>query len=261
MTDRDETPPGARPPALQSSAARSAGPPTSLSASMEEPIYWLDDARDCVRCGLSANRAQVVLPDGDPTSLIAVGEGPGAEEDAQGVGFVGASGRTLDREIEAVTGLSRPEYARANIVRCRPEKNRVPSSDERRACDPHLSAYLAAVKADAHRQGRVPPVLLAVGRTAIAHLLGQKAPEKTEMHRWLARWEYGDVFLPSYQGFLVVPMPHTSGLSWNQPYSTPEDESRAAEDESSSRPQKNGRAAELGRWALRFAWGRVQAHS
>lgn len=164
------------------------------------------DPATCTACALHATRTQVVQPDGPRLRLMAVGEAPGAQEDVQGVGFAGAAGRTLDRVL-AEHGIPREGYARTNIVRCRPPDNRRPQRAEIQACSGWLDATLTAF---------APRVLLTIGHTATRHLL----PYWTDNHlgrlRALLDARPDIAELPHYRGTPVIPMPHTSGLSWNQ---------------------------------------------
>lgn len=166
-------------------------------------------ARDpdvCTACALCRSRRRVVLPDGPTEGLMAVGEAPGRHEDEQGVGFAGPAGGTLDRVL-AEHGLARRDYARTNVVRCRPPDNRRPRRVEIAACRPWLTAALNAF---------APRVLLAVGQTATAQLLPYWKDRHLERLRELLDRERDDSALPTYQGIPVVPMPHTSGLAWNR---------------------------------------------
>jgi uracil-DNA glycosylase len=120
----------------------------------------------CTRCGLAPTRTNTVFARGNPAAALCfVGEGPGAEEDAQGIPFVGRAGQLLDRMIQAM-GLdpARDVYV-CNIVKCRPPGNRRPEPDEIEACIPYLHEQLAAVR---------PKAIVALGNTAVAALLGSK---------------------------------------------------------------------------------------
>jgi DNA polymerase len=117
----------------------------------------------CTRCGLHAGRTQTVFARGTGSSGVCfVGEGPGADEDAQGFPFVGKAGQLLDRMIGAM-GLDRDEVYVCNIVKCRPPKNRKPEGDEMAACRPFLMEQLELVD---------PKVIVALGATAVEGLLG-----------------------------------------------------------------------------------------
>jgi len=121
------------------------------------------EVRECVACGLHSTRTQTVFARGNGSSrLCFVGEGPGADEDAQGYPFVGKAGQLLDRMIEAM-GLSPDEVYVANIVKCRPPNNRKPEPDEMAACLHFLERQLAILN---------PEVIVALGATAVQGLLG-----------------------------------------------------------------------------------------
>lgn len=121
-------------------------------------------AQDCTACELHRTRKQVVFSRGTGTSgLCFVGEGPGADEDEQGYPFVGAAGQLLDRMITAM-GFGRDEVYVCNIVKCRPPNNRKPSDEEMQLCRPFVERQLALLK---------PQVIVALGATAVAGLLGE----------------------------------------------------------------------------------------
>jgi len=122
-----------------------------------------DEIGDCTRCPLSATRNKIVFGDGDPNArLLFVGEGPGADEDAQGLPFVGRGGQLLNNMINAM-GLKREEVYIANIVKCRPPQNRVPEPIEANTCTPFLLQQIGVVR---------PEVIVALGSTAATYLLG-----------------------------------------------------------------------------------------
>ena len=121
---------------------------------------------DCTRCALSAGRNKIVFGDGDPNArLMFVGEGPGADEDAQGLPFVGRAGQLLNNMISA-TGLKREQVYIANIVKCRPPQNRTPEPEEANTCSPFLFQQIDVVR---------PEVIVALGSTAATYLLGAKS--------------------------------------------------------------------------------------
>ncbi len=121
---------------------------------------------DCTRCKLSLHRNTIVFGTGDPHArLMFVGEGPGADEDAQGVPFVGRAGQLLNNMITAM-GLTREAVYIANIVKCRPPQNRVPEPDEAQTCMQFLWQQIDVVK---------PEVIVALGSTAATYLLGGKS--------------------------------------------------------------------------------------
>jgi DNA polymerase len=122
-------------------------------------------AADCTRCGLATGRTQVVFGVGNPTAnLMFVGEGPGQQEDLQGIPFVGRAGQLLTQLIEGI-GLARDDVYIANVVKCRPPGNRDPMPDEIEACSPWLDRQLELV---------VPRVLVTLGNFATKLLLQTK---------------------------------------------------------------------------------------
>lgn len=125
------------------------------------------DIGDCTRCQLAfEGRHKIVFGDGDPNAeLLFVGEGPGADEDMQGVPFVGRAGQLLNNMIAAM-GLDRQRVYIANIVKCRPPKNRVPEPAEANTCTQFLFQQIGVVR---------PKLIVALGATAATYLLGSKA--------------------------------------------------------------------------------------
>jgi uracil-DNA glycosylase family 4 len=125
------------------------------------------DIGDCTRCALHKGRNKIVFADGSPTArLMFVGEGPGTDEDAQGLPFVGRAGQLLNNMIAAM-GLKREEVYIANVVKCRPPGNRTPEPEEANTCSPFLFRQIDVVR---------PEVLVALGATATTYLLGQRQP-------------------------------------------------------------------------------------
>ncbi len=125
----------------------------------------LDDiGPQCERCKLAKQgRKQIVFGTGDPhAELMFIGEGPGADEDAQGLPFVGRAGQLLNNMIGAM-GLKREQVYIANIVKCRPPGNRTPERDECDTCSPFLMRQINVVR---------PKVIVALGATAAKNLLG-----------------------------------------------------------------------------------------
>lgn len=121
------------------------------------------EASGCVRCGLSEGRNVVVFGSGSPrANLMFIGEAPGAEEDRQGLPFVGRAGELLTRIIKAID-LTREEVYIANIVKCRPPGNRDPLPDEVAACRGFLERQIDLIE---------PKVIVLLGRVAAQTLLG-----------------------------------------------------------------------------------------
>ena len=126
-----------------------------------------EDIGDCTRCALHKGRNKIVFADGSANArLFFVGEGPGADEDAQGLPFVGRAGQLLNNMIGAM-GLKREEVYIANVVKCRPPQNRTPEPEEANTCSPFLFRQIDVVR---------PEVIVALGATAATYLLGQRQP-------------------------------------------------------------------------------------
>jgi uracil-DNA glycosylase family 4 len=120
------------------------------------------DLGECTRCKLSRTRNQIVFGDGnEKAQLVFVGEGPGHDEDLQGLPFVGRAGKLLTQMIEAM-GLQRKDVYICNVVKCRPPQNRAPERDEVAACGPFLTRQLDAI---------APKVIVCLGNIAAQTLL------------------------------------------------------------------------------------------
>ena len=139
-------------------------------ASAERPAALLqivEDIGDCTRCALHKGRHTIVFGEGSANArLMFVGEGPGADEDAQGLPFVGRAGQLLNNMIGAM-GLRREETYICNVVKCRPPGNRTPEPEEANTCLPFLFRQIDVVR---------PQVIVALGATAATYLLGQRQP-------------------------------------------------------------------------------------
>lgn len=180
----------------------------------------------CARCpALCASRTQVVLPTVPrlhPVPLLCIGEAPGAEEDRQGAGFVGAAGKTLRRALVEAGLDIEWQVGFANIVRCRPEANRRPTTQEMRSCLPWLAQTLLQMR---------PRAVLLVGATAaeaffgkrpLSHVIEDAADAKRARELALAACALDlKEAIAELGATLFVPMPHTSGLAWNRPSYNP----------------------------------------
>jgi uracil-DNA glycosylase family 4 len=121
-----------------------------------------EDIGDCTRCKLHKGRNKIVFGDGNPKArLVFVGEAPGADEDKQGLPFVGRAGKLLTQMIEAM-GLQRQDVYICNVVKCRPPENRKPEDDEVSTCSPYLLRQLDTIE---------PKVLVCLGAVAAQTLL------------------------------------------------------------------------------------------
>jgi len=172
--------------------------PYSLEASSpSERLKAIREAMgDCKRCRLCEKRTQVVFGVGDPAArILFVGEGPGAEEDRQGIPFVGRAGQLLTDIITKGMGLRRQDVYIANVVKCRPPENRVPQPDEMATCMPFLEAQIEAIR---------PEVIVALGGTACQGLLGAPAQITKIRGRWT-----------DFRGIPLMPTFHPSYLLRN----------------------------------------------
>jgi len=121
-----------------------------------------EDLGDCKRCRLHKTRHSIVFGDGNPKAeLVFVGEGPGADEDEQGLPFVGRAGKLLTQMIEAM-GLQRKDVYICNVVKCRPPQNRQPEHDEVAECSPFLLRQIDSI---------APKVIVCLGATAAQTIL------------------------------------------------------------------------------------------
>jgi uracil-DNA glycosylase len=147
-------------PALEGSQ----GEPVTFSASAAEALAAVRaDIGDCTRCKLHGQgRRQIVFGVGNPDAdLMFVGEAPGADEDIQGIPFVGRAGQLLTKIIEAI-GLQREDVYIANVIKCRPPGNRNPEPDEVETCEPFLFQQIDIIK---------PKVVVALGKFGAQTLL------------------------------------------------------------------------------------------
>ena len=151
-----------------------------------------DEIGDCKRCKLCEGRTNIVFGVGNPRAkLMFVGEGPGADEDAQGEPFVGRAGKKLNEMIRAI-GLERGDVYSANIVKCRPPGNRDPEPDEVATCSPFLFRQIESIQ---------PKAIVALGSPAAKTLLDTKAGITS------LRGRFG-----SFRGIPVMPTFHPSYL-------------------------------------------------
>jgi len=144
----------------------------------EKPLAEVrQELGDCTRCKLCEGRQNIVFGSGNPQAdLVFVGEGPGADEDAQGLPFVGRAGKKLTEIIEKGMQLNREKDVYiCNIVKCRPPGNRDPEADEIAACKPFLIQQLQAIR---------PKVIVALGKPAASTLLGRTVPIMRERGTW-----------------------------------------------------------------------------
>jgi uracil-DNA glycosylase len=165
-----------------------------LSAPPDDLAALAASASGCTRCALAEGRTQVVFGMGSPTAdLVFIGEGPGAEEDAQGLPFVGRSGKLLDRLVLEEIGVTRAQCYIANTVKCRPPQNRDPRPEEVAACNPWLEQQLALLR---------PRVVVTLGNFATKLLLGTDEGIRRLRGRTYP-WR-GAVLVPTYHPAAVL---------------------------------------------------------
>jgi DNA polymerase len=184
-------------------APASALAPAPASAVAPPPrrtlVQLAAEVASCTRCALHSTRTQTVFSRGNPEAALCFGgEAPGADEDAQGLPFVGRAGQLLDKMIAAM-GLSpeRDAYV-CNIIKCRPPGNRRPEPEETATCIPYLHEQLAAVK---------PKVIVAMGNTAVSTLLNTKIGISKLRGQWKL-YNGTTLVMPTYHpSYLLRPSP------------------------------------------------------
>ena len=163
-----------------------------------------EDIGDCTRCRLHKQRTNIVFGVGNPKAeLVFVGEGPGHDEDVQGIPFVGRAGKLLTQMIEAM-GLQRDDVYICNVVKCRPPENRLPERDEIATCSPFLLRQLAAIS---------PKVIVCLGSCAAQALLGTNQ----SMSRLRGQWfDYrGSRLIATYHPAYLLRNPAAKGEVWS----------------------------------------------
>ncbi|WP_324667481.1 uracil-DNA glycosylase [Geochorda subterranea] len=205
-TDTDE--PAVRPPrpADRAPEARPVDPETEwLRRLAAAPDLATLEAivKTCHRCPLRAGCTQVVFGEGHPrAALMLVGEGPGQVEDETGRPFVGPAGQLLDRMLAAI-GLARQDVYIANVVKCRPPHNRVPTPEEAAACWPNLRRQIELVR---------PRIILCLGATAARQLVEPRASVSAMRGRWWVR--DGVRYLVTFHPAALLRDPSKKRLAW-----------------------------------------------
>lgn len=185
-------------------------PPTgrSLFETMEKVkdetlLKIREDLGECTRCKLHKGRNKIVFGDGNPKAeLVFVGEGPGADEDAQGLPFVGRAGKLLTQMIEAM-GLQRRDVYICNVVKCRPPENRAPEPDEVAACSPFLMRQIDSIQ---------PKVVVCLGATAAKTILNTTRGISQFRGEWL-EWR-GHKLMATYHPAYLLRNPPAKADVW-----------------------------------------------
>jgi uracil-DNA glycosylase len=162
-----------------------------------------EDLGECTRCKLHKGRNKIVFGDGNPKArLVFVGEGPGADEDAQGLPFVGRAGKLLTQMIEAM-GLQRKDVYICNVVKCRPPENRAPEPDEVAACSPFLMRQIDSIH---------PKVIVCLGATAAKTILNTTRGISQFRGQWLD-WR-GHKLMATYHPAYLLRNPPAKADVW-----------------------------------------------
>jgi uracil-DNA glycosylase family 4 len=194
----------ARPVPEEAPAPEMLKPPESLpplAPAGETLFHILSDIGDCRRCRLHEGRTKLVFGVGHEKALLVfVGEGPGADEDAQGIPFVGRAGQLLTQMIENTAKkegieLRRDDVYICNVVKCRPPGNRTPEPDEMEICGQFLYRQLSAIK---------PKAICALGGTAARALTGHKEGVTKMRGRWF-KWRDIPVMVTYHPSYLLRP--------------------------------------------------------
>jgi DNA polymerase len=203
-------------PRLQSTPQPATPMPTPVELPPLAPqddtlLRILEDIGDCRRCRLHEGRNKLVFGVGNEKSpLVFVGEGPGADEDAQGIPFVGRAGQLLTQMIENTARkegipLQRADVYICNVVKCRPPGNRTPEPDEMEICGQFVSRQLSVIR---------PKAICALGGTAARALTGHKEGVTKMRGKWL-QWKDIPVMVTYHPSYLLRPYnEHAKREAW-----------------------------------------------
>jgi DNA polymerase len=203
----DRSAPKAAPVVSRGQATLSLEPEKPPPPATPGPRRTLEEIRaelgDCKRCKLCSGRTNIVFGVGNPKAeLVFVGEGPGADEDAQGIPFVGKAGQLLTKMIEAM-GFTRDQVYICNVVKCRPPGNRNPEPDEIEACEPFLKAQIDSIR---------PKAIVALGKFAAQTLLRDSTPITRMRGHW--RTYEGVPLMPTFHPAYLLRSPGEKKLAW-----------------------------------------------
>ena len=155
-----------------------------------------NDVKNCTKCELHKTRTHTVFGEGSPHArLMLIGEGPGRDEDELGRPFVGRAGQLLDRMLASID-LTRNDVFIANILKCRPPRNRDPLPHEAMACIGYLRAQVALIR---------PRILVCLGRISAGYILGQDVRISRDRGQW-----------HQVKGFYIMPTYHPAALLRNE---------------------------------------------
>ncbi len=141
----------------------------------------------CNKCKLCSNRNNIVFGCGNKNAdLMLIGEGPGADEDIQGIPFVGKAGKLMNAAFDAL-GINRDDVYIANVVKCRPPNNRNPEKDEEMACLDYLRNQVILVK---------PKIIVLLGSVALKAILGNEYSITSSRGKWIEK--KGILYMPTF---------------------------------------------------------------
>jgi uracil-DNA glycosylase family 4 len=184
---------------------------TQVKENVDQKISSLEDIRtwigDCRRCRLCEERKNIVFGSGhSQAKLMFVGEGPGADEDEQGLPFVGRAGKLLTKIIEAM-GYTRDQVYIANVVKCRPPNNRAPQPDESESCVPFLQKQVAIIK---------PSILVALGASATNALITASGGISTLRGKFHPlSWDKNVPVMPTFHPAYLLRNPNAKRYVWD----------------------------------------------
>lgn len=152
----------------------------------------INECKECKKCGLSNTRTNIVIGRGNvESSLMFIGEGPGEQEDIQGLPFVGPAGKLLDLLLNAMM-IKKDDYYIANIVKCRPPGNRIPLDEEAEQCLTYLRNQVALIK---------PKIIVCLGATAMKYIIDKESKISQIRGQWIER-----------KGYWIMPTFHPAAL-------------------------------------------------
>jgi DNA polymerase len=190
-------------PVVPGAPPRAIAPAPAAGDALQRLAAIREDIGDCRRCRLAPGRKTIVFGQGNPNArLMFVGEAPGADEDEQGLAFVGKAGQLLTKIIEAI-GLRREDVYIVNVLMCRPPQNRNPEPDEVLACQPFLEQKIEAIR---------PSVLVGLGKFG-AHWLLKTAEPITRLRGRLGRYN-GITVMPTYHPAYLLRNPGAKKEVW-----------------------------------------------
>lgn len=142
---------------------------------------------NCKKCRLCENRTNIVFGEGQKQAKVMfIGEGPGADEDREGIPFVGKAGQLMNKALEGL-GIKREELYIANIVKCRPPSNRNPEQDETEACLDYLRNQVILIK---------PKIIVLLGSIALKNILGNEYSIASARGKWIEK--KGIYYMPTW---------------------------------------------------------------